>query len=119
MSKELIYNRPKVEMNTKDINEWLNKLDANFKYLSELDKTAPAKTSPLYGFFMEPVADGQVPYQVIDIKGNQAKIKLCEGICGDDYVHPYFGYEKWIDLQYAKDKVNGRRAMEKLFSKKS
>lgn len=68
----------------------------NEERIEEIDRIQRDKGETLYRFMRFVVADGFAVYQVTNICGNIAKVKVCRGL-GDDYV--YFPYGESADVK--------------------
>ena len=124
--KTRIY-KPLFELCKIDWSDWKKVEEAikhNLGLLQAIDERSQKNKTILFRHFFEVVADGQVPYQIIeerrDKNGNitEVKIRHCTDIDPDNYVHPYFGHEKWIDAEYALQKIRTRDILEEIFKKK-
>jgi len=114
LEKELIYNQPNVDIDI-GFHEAIKIADENLKLLRNLDKNAQAKYPILGGCFSTSVADGKVFYQVVEVSKARATVRLCNGICLDEYVDDILGYESTISLSKATELVERERALLKLF----
>ena len=102
--------------NWDDIDEIISNSKKNLKHLQEIDKTQP-EGSILHRYFSLPVADGMAHYQIVKINKATCKVKICNGICLDNYQDYTLGEEATISLATATSQVNRRLGLEKLFSK--
>lgn len=105
-----------------DFSNWENigdVIDTNFKHLKEIDNQQEAKGEPLlYRYFFRSVADGRAHYQVVKVGAKDVTIALCDGICPDGYADPMFGKGCKLPRHLVEQMVNGRIAMDRLFSQK-
>lgn len=92
-----------------DIDEYLALIDKNFKAMQERDKEAKEKGTLIGRYISEPFADGSAYYEIIKVNKKTVKIRVIKEI-GDDWVIPYWGEEASIDIEYAKNSVEGRDA---------
>ena len=85
----------------------------NFDHLKQIDAAAQrAGVSPLYRCFSLTVADGKVHYQVVRVKKKTAVVKLCDGICLDDYCDQVLGEESEISLSKVKELIRREDAIK-------
>jgi len=118
LEKELTYNQPEFNLDKdfQDIDKTIKRADDNLQLLKDLARKSLEKGNQILGgYFGLTVADGRVFYQVTEIKGNNAFVKRCAGICLDLYEDDILGQGEWIALAKANDLVNRNRALEKLF----
>lgn len=100
--------------------EWSREAyDAAWNDLERKDQEAKNKNTLIGRFFTEPVADGQAVYIVDEIDYDKQLVKISlddnELIC-DGYQHSYFGFGRWIELHYAKQKIEGRDLLKSFFA---
>lgn len=87
----------------------------NLLELQEIDKKQKAKGKIVFRYFDVPVADGKAFYQVIKVTKTKAVVKLCSGICLDDYMDMILGEGGEIPLSVANDLIGRMDAIRKLF----
>lgn len=101
-----------------DIEQTIKNSEANLNHLKDIDKAQDAKGEGLlYRYFHRPVADGRAWYQVTKVTPRTATVKLCDGICLDNYCDMMLGEEATLSRKLVEQMVNSRIAMEKLFSR--
>jgi len=104
------------------MNEQIEKMiadwDKNFKVLVESDRVAKEQGILVGRYVSEPFADGKAYYKIVSESKTKVKIEVVTGI-GDDWILPYWGSKTSISKAYAKRQIEGREALEKLFSRKS
>lgn len=120
LEKELRYNLPEIEVGPgfSTIQKDIKKSEENFQFLVDLDNKAKEKYDILGGYFSLTVADGKVPYQLVEINNKLAKVVRCAGICLDQYEDQILGNEAWIPLKKAEELINYQRRLSALFNKK-
>ncbi len=72
-------------------------MQKNEERIKEIDRIQRDKGETLYRFIRFGVADGFAVYQITDICGSIAKVKLCRGL-GDDYVYEPYGESADVKL---------------------
>ena len=87
----------------------------NFEHLQYIDRLVKAAGGLLHRSFSTPVADGRVHYQITRIKKKTAVVKLCPGICLDEYQDNILGEECEISLSKAKQLIAQADALHRIF----
>lgn len=100
-----------------DVEQMLKQHDDNWKKLYEKDQELKAKGELIGRYIQESYADGYAVYTIEKVKGKKVLIAVVTGI-GDDWHIPYWGAAAWIDLKYAKENVDRRDRLDKLFEKR-
>ena len=117
LEKELTYDRESIPLDDfKNIDNVVKQSEDNLKHLLELEEKSSKKHSLLGGIFHVSVADGQVFYQVVNVKSKTAVVKLCEGICLDNYVDGILGYECELPQDKVVRLVKSYKVLQKLFN---
>ena len=116
LEKELTYNQPEVEFT--NFKGRFKKADKNVELLNELNKKSQERHNVLGGVFWRTVADGRVPYQVVEINNKTAVVKRCAGICLDLYEDSLLGSECELPVERVKMLVNQQRRLYELFGAK-
>lgn len=100
-----------------NIDKMIENSDLNLKHLQDIDKAQGVKGEPLlFRYFHRPVADGRAWYQVTKVTPKTATVKLCDGICLDNYCDMMLGEEATLPRKMVEQLVNSRIALEKLFA---
>lgn len=100
------------------INEMIENSNKNLAHLDAIDSFAKKQRQLLYRYFSTPVADGKVYYQIVKVTKTTATVKICGGICLDEYVDNILGEEATMPLARAKQLVEQKDALNELFSRK-
>ena len=87
----------------------------NFEHLKHIDRLVKAEGGLLHRSFNTPVADGRAYYQITRIKKKTAVVKICPGICLDEYRDNILGDECEIPLSKAKQLVWQMDALARIF----
>ena len=112
----MLYKQNHQTDNWDDIDEIISNSEKNLKQLKKIDKKQPVG-SILYRYFVVPVADDYAYYQIVKVNDSICVVRLCNGICLDNYKDNVLGDEATITVTTATSEVNRRVALEKLFSK--
>jgi hypothetical protein len=91
--------------------------DHNLNVLEGIDKEQKAKGEILWRYFRRNVADGYAYYQIIKVTKKTATIKVCRGICLDEWTDNMLGEENTLPLKMIEELMYSRDALETLFGK--
>jgi hypothetical protein len=98
-----------------DTKNWIANMDKNFNAMVAEDKDAKKKKQLVGRYISQPFADGRAYYKIIKENKKTVRMEVVTDI-GDDWVLPYWGETPTIDKQFAIDTIEGREALEKIFS---
>lgn len=93
----------------------INNSENNLNHLNKIDTAAKNNGQLLYRYFKLPVADNTAYYQVTNIKGNNATLTRCTGICLDEYSDHILGEESILPLKKVQELIQQRDKFEALF----
>lgn len=87
----------------------------NFEHLQHIDRLVKAEGELFHRSFNTPVADGRAYYQITRVKKKTVIVKLCPGICLDEYQDNILGEECEIPLSKARQLVAQADALAEIF----
>ena len=114
MNTQLIYVAEPVDWTDPDWGKIDGKIDENWRRLKECDRAARAQGTLVGRYITHPFADGQAVYQIIGELHNKVVIRVCTGL-GDDWVLPAWGQKCTIKTDQARQFIEQREALERLF----
>jgi len=91
--------------------------DNNLNVLEGIDREQKAKGEILWRYFRRNVADGYAYYQIIKVTKKTAVVKICRGICLDEWTDNLLGEECSLPIQKVQELMYNRDALDNLFSK--
>ena len=91
--------------------------DNNLQVLEGIDREQKAKGEILWRYFKRNVADGYAFYQIVKVTKKTANVKLCTGICLDEWVDGMLGIECTLPLLLVEGMISQKDALDKLFNK--
>jgi len=89
--------------------------DNNLNVLEGIDREQKAKGEILWRYFRRNVADGYAYYQIVKVTKKTAVVKICRGICLDEWTDNLLGEECSLPIQKVQELIYSRDAMAKLF----
>lgn len=118
LSKGLEYNESAIDFSFGEIAEKISLSKSNYDKLRKLSLKAQEKDNYVGNYFSLNVADGYAYYQVVEFNRESDKylVKICRGICLDEWVDNFLGESRWADGEYVRHNVDTRIRLEKLFS---
>ena len=87
----------------------------NLELLKECDKEAQQNNTLVGRYFTLPVNDGRAFYQVTKVSGKKCTVKLCNGICLDEYSDTILGEGYALGKDKVEEMVNCQKALDTIF----
>jgi hypothetical protein len=112
----MIYKQQNPTDDFSNIDMVIKNSDLNLKHLKQIDAEQEKKGEKLlYRYFAVPVADGNVFYQVTKVGKRNVTVKLCPGICIDEYVDSIIGVESKLPIENVERLITSRIKLERFF----
>jgi hypothetical protein len=89
----------------------------NLNVLEGIDREQKAKGEILWRYFKRQIADGYAFYQIIKVTKKTAVVKICRGICLDEWTDNLLGEECSLPIQKVQELMYNRDVLDNLFSK--